>query len=239
MNDFDDNPLFQFIWDTQMTATDTLIDVYAKRDPRGLLADCDRMLQCIAGFDGVFTMSPAQAVELRRNLDDDWLSGFNRTFELLCLAGTDRSIDLEPFKKLALSTYSFWQGGVPMKEMEDTQKRLFAPCISALYDLKRALIVECGKLRDPILADRLKKSAIRRTVLASGVLVVVEAVIGFLVWRYGDGSNLFQKLTNAWSWLVLGFATVAILYPFIMGRERMRVLKWWKGEIDQFESKSG
>jgi hypothetical protein len=30
----------------------------------------------------------------------------------------------------------------------------------------------------------------------------------------------------------LGFAIVAVAYPFIMGRERMRSLKWWKGESD-------
>jgi len=222
-----------------MKATDTLIDAYAKRGPRGLLADCEQMILCIAGFDGVFTMSPAQAVELSRNLDDDWLSGFNRTFELLCLAGADRGIDLQQFKQLALSTYSFWQGCVPMKEMESIQRRLFVPCISAMYDLKRALIVECGKSGEAACHDRLKRSALWRTALAFGVLVVTEAVIGFLVWRYGEGSNLLQKLTNAWSWPVLGFAATAILYPFIMGRERMRVLKWWKGEIDELESKSG
>ena len=64
------------------------------------------------------------------------------------------------------------------------------------------------------------------------MLVVVEAIIGYQVWQYGEGPNLFQKLTNAWPWLGLGFTVVAILYPFFMGRERMRLLKWWKGETD-------
>jgi len=235
----DDNPLFQSIWDTQTEATNSLINGYAKRDPRDVLADCDRMLQCIAGFDTVFVMSSAQAVEVSHNLDDEWLAGFNRTFEMLCLAGTERGIDLEPFKELATSAYSFWTGSLPVREMGNILKRLFDPCVSALYNLKRALIVECGKTEDTICHGRLVKSLIWRTGLALGILVVVEVVIGYFVWRYGEGPNLFQKLTNAWCWLALGLAVVAVLYPFIMGRERMRLLKWWKGETDEPESKPG
>jgi phytoene dehydrogenase-like protein len=75
-------------------------------------------------------------------------------------------------------------------------------------------------------------SAAFRTGLAFAMLVVVEVAIGYLVWQYGEGPNLFQKLTKAWPWLGLGFAIVAVPYRFFMGRERMRLLKWWKGEID-------
>ncbi|MBZ5536626.1 MAG: hypothetical protein LAO31_11780 [Acidobacteriia bacterium] len=81
---------------------------------------------------------------------------------------------------------------------------------------------------------RLVRSAIGRAALAFVILVVIEAVIGLLVWRYGEGHNLFQKLTSAWPWLALGFTSVAVLYPFLMGRDRMRMLKWWKGEIDSW-----
>jgi len=79
---------------------------------------------------------------------------------------------------------------------------------------------------------RLMISAIRRTALSFSVLVLVELLILYLVRQYGVGANLFQKLTNSWTWPCLGFAIVAVLYPFFMGRERMRLLKWWKGETD-------
>jgi hypothetical protein len=84
---------------------------------------------------------------------------------------------------------------------------------------------------------RLVLSAVKRSILAVVILIVVEVIIGYLAWQYGEGQNLFQKLTNAWPWLVAGFGAVAILYPFLMGRERMRLLKWWKGETDEPESR--
>ena len=82
---------------------------------------------------------------------------------------------------------------------------------------------------------RLVISAVKRSLLALGILIVSELVIGYLAWQYGEGQNLFQKITKAWPWLAGDFGAVAILYPFIMGRDRMRLLKWWKGEADQME----
>jgi hypothetical protein len=79
-------------------------------------------------------------------------------------------------------------------------------------------------------------SAIKRSILVGSILIIVELIIGYLAWQNGEGHNLFQKLTNAWPWLGAGFGAVVILYPFIMGRDRMRLLKWWKGETDQIEA---
>ncbi|MBI4584114.1 MAG: hypothetical protein HY717_08835 [Planctomycetes bacterium] len=82
---------------------------------------------------------------------------------------------------------------------------------------------------------RLVISAAKRSSLALCILFSVELIIGYFAWQHGEGQNLFQKLTNAWPWLGAGFTAVAILYPFFMGRERMRLLKWWKGEAVQME----
>lgn len=79
---------------------------------------------------------------------------------------------------------------------------------------------------------RLVISTAKRSFLALCILFVVELIIGYLAWKYGVGQNLFQRLTNAWQWLVFGFGAVVILYPFLMGRDRMRLLKLWKGETD-------
>ena len=66
---------------------------------------------------------------------------------MLCLAAIARRIDLEPYRQLANSAYSFWQGGATAKDTETDLKRLFSPGISALHDLKRALMVEIANER--------------------------------------------------------------------------------------------
>ncbi|MEW6187322.1 MAG: hypothetical protein AB1585_16435 [Thermodesulfobacteriota bacterium] len=78
---------------------------------------------------------------------------------------------------------------------------------------------------------RLVASVVRRTILTAAIFLIIEFLIGYLISLYGEGSNYFRKLTGNWVWLGLGFAFVALIYPFIMGRERMSLLKWWKGEI--------
>jgi hypothetical protein len=82
---------------------------------------------------------------------------------------------------------------------------------------------------------RLVISAVKRSLLTVCILLAVEVIIGYWAWQYGEGQNLFQKLTKAWPWLGAGFGAMAISYPFIMGRDLMRLLKWWKGEADQME----
>ncbi|HIH37110.1 MAG TPA: hypothetical protein HA232_04305 [Methanocellales archaeon] len=83
---------------------------------------------------------------------------------------------------------------------------------------------------------KLVRSVVWRTLLALGILSVIEVIIGYLVWRFGEGPNLFQKLTKAWPWLGFGFACVAVVYRYIlMGRERMLLLKWQKGDLNKKE----
>jgi hypothetical protein len=83
---------------------------------------------------------------------------------------------------------------------------------------------------------KLVHSAILRTILTLLAVLIIEGFIVFVVAEYGTGANLFQKLTNAWPWLTVGMAAPTTAYPFLMGRERMRLLKWWKGDADAEES---
>lgn len=83
---------------------------------------------------------------------------------------------------------------------------------------------------------RLVNSFLLRNLLGLFLLLVVEAFVTYLVSLYGEGPNLFQKLTKNWHWLALGFAALALAYPVLMGRERMRLLKWWKGETVTLET---
>ena len=70
------------------------------------------------------------------------------------------------------------------------------------------------------------------TVICFVVLLILLSFTCFLAWKYAEGQNLFQRITNFWLWHTLAFAVVCIVYPFVMGRKRMRMLKWWKGESD-------
>jgi hypothetical protein len=69
---------------------------------------------------------------------DNLLEACNQMIQ--CLAGFD--IDIEPYKRLASSAYTFWMGPTVSNDTEADLKRLFSPGIEALYNLKRALMIE-------------------------------------------------------------------------------------------------
>jgi hypothetical protein len=100
------------------------------------------MIQCLAGFDTVFLMSPKGASEQASQIDDEWFKGFNRTHETLCLAASTRKMDVAPYKRLTNCAYAFWKGAVDPKSTEAEWKLLFPPGIEVLHNLKRALMVE-------------------------------------------------------------------------------------------------
>ncbi len=60
-------------------------------------------------------------------------------------------------------------------------------------------------------------------------LVLLECLLGYCAWRWGEGSNLWQKITQSWQWLVGGFVAWGGLFSFLLARERWRWLKPWKG----------
>jgi hypothetical protein len=79
------------------------------------------------------------------------------------------------------------------------------------------------------------RSAVLRSILVLLGFLVIEGGVILLVWQYGSGDNLFQKITAAWPWLTVGVAVPGAAYPLIMGRKRMRLLKWWRGEVESEE----
>ena len=91
---------------------------------------------------------------------------------------------------------------------------------------------ELTRIKTASQREKLKRSAIVRALIMATLLIVIEVIIIFLISKYGIGANLFQKITNAWAWLALGLGFVAVLFPFVLGRKRMRLLKWWKGDLN-------
>ncbi|MCC7293480.1 MAG: TIR domain-containing protein [Phycisphaerales bacterium] len=144
-DEHDANPLYELLHAAEIEQTDEIIDAYAAHGPRELLADCTRMVECLAGFDTVFLMSPTSAAEQARGLNAEWLAGFQRTNELLCLAATGRGIELTAHKDVASAAYAYWTGLASAKETESTLREHFISASRELFNLKRALIIEVAE----------------------------------------------------------------------------------------------
>jgi hypothetical protein len=142
-----DNLLYSYFCASVNQQDDNLIAAYTHASAEELLADCNQIIQCLAGFDTMFLMSPKSAAEQARQIDDQWLRGFNHTHEILCLAATTRKLDFEAYKHLAKSAYAFWQDGATLKDTETNLKQLYSPGIAALHNLKRMLMVEVANVR--------------------------------------------------------------------------------------------
>jgi hypothetical protein len=73
---------------------------------------------------------------------------------------------------------------------------------------------------------RLKKSAQFRISIIILIFFAYEFTVVYLAWQHGQGGNLFQKVLNSWPFLSLGCAIGIILFWFVLGRERIRILGW-------------
>jgi len=72
----------------------------------------------------------------------------------------------------------------------------------------------------------LKQSALLRTIVVVLLSLIYEATIIYLVWKYGDGVNFFQKLVKSWVAVATGGIVGPALFWFILGKERIHVLGW-------------
>jgi hypothetical protein len=73
-------------------------------------------------------------------------------------------------------------------------------------------------------------SIARRTTLWFFMLAGVLCDVGWGAWTWGEGDNLWRKITNSWVWFGAAFVAVAFIYPFLLGKERWRRLKSWRGD---------
>jgi hypothetical protein len=76
---------------------------------------------------------------------------------------------------------------------------------------------------------RLFWSILRRSTLWLVVLSGLECAVVLCAWRWGEGENPWQRITNSWVWLGPVFMGSAIAYPFFLGRQRWRVIQFWRG----------
>jgi hypothetical protein len=55
---------------------------------------------------------------------------------------------------------------------------------------------------------------------------LLEGLAIFLASQYGEGPNLFQKVSNSWHFLVGGTVLTIVMGWFIVGKRRLEALSW-------------
>ena len=77
---------------------------------------------------------------------------------------------------------------------------------------------------------KLRRSTVFRMCALIILLFAMWGIIGMAALKWGAGDTVFQKLANSAWWFAIPFAGVGLIFPFVLGRERIRLLKWWRGE---------
>lgn len=77
---------------------------------------------------------------------------------------------------------------------------------------------------------KLRNSVILRFIILIILWFFLESVAVIISWKYGEGDNFFLKCKSLWEFHLAAFGIPSLLFRFVMGRKRMRFLKWWKGE---------
>ena len=98
---------------------------------------------------------------------------------------------------------------------------------SALESERAARVVDNETWESKRKTDRLRRSGWWLLALITLLLVGIEAGVVYLTYKFGEGSNLWQKLLGSWH-LLLGVLVggYTLLGWFLVGRDRLRVLGW-------------
>lgn len=72
----------------------------------------------------------------------------------------------------------------------------------------------------------LKRSAWLRVGFTTIAFLLLEGLAIFLASQYGEGLNLFQKVSNSWHFLVAGAVLTLVMGWFIVGKRRLEALGW-------------
>jgi hypothetical protein len=91
---------------------------------------------------------------------------------------------------------------------------------------------ELAALRRDVRNDELRSSVFRRLTAIAFALLVCWGGITWAAWKWGEGPNLFQKMYNAGWWYAIPPLLAGLTFKAIMGPERRKFLKSWKGEED-------
>ncbi len=74
--------------------------------------------------------------------------------------------------------------------------------------------------------ESLKRSAWLRVGFTTIIFLLLEGLAILLASEYGEGPNLFQKVSNSWHFLVVGTVLTIVMGWFIVGKRRLEALGW-------------
>lgn len=97
---------------------------------------------------------------------------------------------------------------------------------------REAIATELTEFKEQMRRSQLLRSITVRCIILGTLLLLAWWLIGKAAITLGEGKTAFQKLTASWSWFSLPLAITIVLFPIVMGRERMKFIRWWKGEQD-------
>jgi hypothetical protein len=89
-----------------------------------------------------------------------------------------------------------------------------------------ALGTEFREYEEKTAKKSLRSSAQFRVLITAIVFLVLEGLVVALASQYGEGSNLFQRVSNSWHFLVLGFVVSVVVGWFVLGKKRLEALGW-------------
>lgn len=85
---------------------------------------------------------------------------------------------------------------------------------------------ELAELRGAAQKRELRASAFRRLAPIGALGLLTELTIGYFAIHFGSGENYFQKLKEAWDFLVIPMPIAAGVSWFVLGRDRFEALGW-------------
>jgi len=89
-----------------------------------------------------------------------------------------------------------------------------------------ALGTEFREYEEKTAKKSLRSSAQFRVLITAIVFLVLEGLVVALASQYGEGANLFQRVSNSWHFLVLGFVVSVVVGWFVLGKKRLEALGW-------------
>ncbi|MGA2241220.1 MAG: hypothetical protein ABSH11_04185 [Verrucomicrobiota bacterium] len=118
------------------------------------------------------------------------------------------------------------------QELADASRQLHVlnsehdKCIQQRDAEIETLKTKSDSLQETISANSLKNSARWRFAATLAGLVAFEGLTAILANKYGEGTNLFQKILNSWKYFALVLVVVFLFGGRCIGRHRLKALGW-------------
>ncbi len=98
--------------------------------------------------------------------------------------------------------------------------------IAAIRSIADSHKKTADELSSDLVTERLRIDAYKRIALMIAFWIVAEVGVGDLLWYFGEGESIFQKIEHGWEALVAAWIAMLVLSWFYVGQERLNALGW-------------